>query len=107
MDECIPAGGGSFFLCLGGLVRDLSNCTALVEVFEPKQVQGNAAVPEPIMDIVVVGHFVDGIRGAGREQVVRELLVRHALWQRLLQAAAAWLLRYSGRIDSLWRYQSC
>ena len=39
------------------------------------------------MDIGIVRHLVDGLRGCGREQALRELLVRHFLRQRPLQAA--------------------
>ena len=72
---------------LGGLVRDLARRPALVAVFEPEQIQGDTAALELLVDIGIVRHLVDGLRGTGREQALRELLVRHLLRQRPLQAA--------------------
>ena len=72
---------------LGGLVRNLARCPALVAVFEPEQIQGDTAALELLVNVGVVRHLVDGLRSAGREQALRELLVRHILRQRPLQAA--------------------
>jgi len=87
---------GGFGLCqivgvilieLGGLVRELARRAALVAVFQPQQVQGDTTALELLVDIGVVRHLVDGFGGAGREQTLRELLVRHFFRQRPLQAA--------------------
>ena len=60
---------------LGGLGRDLARGAALAAVFQPQQVQGDAAARELLVDTGLVWNFVDGLRGTGREQVLRELLV--------------------------------
>ena len=72
---------------LGRLVRDLARRPALVAVFQPEQIQSDAAALELFVNIGIVRHLVDGLRGVDRKQPLRELLVRHALGQRPLQAA--------------------
>lgn len=72
---------------LSGLVRNLSRSSALVTVFQPEQIQGDTAALELLMDVGIVRHFADRLRGAGREQTLCEMLVRHFLRQRPLQAA--------------------
>ena len=56
---------GVILVELGGLVRDLSRRPALVAVFQPDQIQSNAATLEFLVNIGVVG-----LRGAGRKQTL-------------------------------------
>lgn len=53
---------------LGGLVWNLARRPALVAVFQPQQVQRNTAALEFLVDVGVVRHLVDRLRGAGRKQ---------------------------------------
>lgn len=52
---------------------------AVVAVFQSEQIQGDAAALEFLVDIGVVWHFTDELRGTSREQALGELLVRHSL----------------------------
>ena len=51
---------GIILVELGGLVWDLARCSALVAVFQPEQIQGDATALELLMYIGVVRHLVDG-----------------------------------------------
>ena len=68
---------GVILVELGGLVRDLARRPALVAVLEPEQIQGDTAALELLVYVSIVRHLVDGLRGTGWEQPLRELLVRH------------------------------
>ncbi len=71
---------------LGRLVRNLSGRFALVALFQPEQIQGDAAVLELLVNIGVAASC-RRTSSAGRKQTGRDLFVRHFLRQRLLQAA--------------------
>ncbi len=77
--------------CLAGVRIDdsggIARRAALVAVFQPQQVQGDAAALKLLVSIGVVRHLVDGFRATCREQALRELPVRHSLRQRPFQAA--------------------
>ena len=55
---------------LGRLVRNFAGSFALVAVFQPQQIQGDTAALEFLVDIGVVRHLVDRLRGAGRKQTL-------------------------------------
>lgn len=57
----------------------LRKVPAVVAVFQSEQIQGDAAALEFLVDIGVVWHFTDELRGTSREQALGELLVRHSL----------------------------
>ena len=70
---------GGVYLCqivrivlveLGGLVWNLTRRPTLVAVFQPQQIQGDTAALEFLVDIGVVRHLVDRLRGAGRKQTL-------------------------------------